>query len=138
MTLSILYRMDKCIHLRFYHQGEFQPTRYAFGKETVVRNVDLDRFSYSELMGYVKDDLKYTEIGGLYVSKGEQGGWMLVSDDRDLSTLTAGIKHGDHLDFYLDNVIDNNIEPINQMQPWVRVCPRQDLFAGKCNYSVLP
>lgn len=118
------------MHLRFYHQGEFQSTRYAGGKETVIMNVDPDRFSYTVLMEHVKDDLGYSEIGGIYVSKGQLGGWKLVSSDADLSPLAGKVKNGDHINFYIDHVVDNNIEPIKQMQPHVVIRPRQDLFAG--------
>ena len=122
--------MDTYIHLRFYHQGEFQTNRYVGGNETDVQAVELDRFSYTVLMEYVKDDLKYSEIGGVYVSKGKQGGWRLLENDKDLSAFTVGVKDGDYLHFYVDNVIDNNIKSIKQMQPHVIVRPRHDLFAG--------
>ena len=81
-------------------------------------------------MEFVKDDLQYSETGGIYVSKGKQCGWKLLTNDADLSSLTAGVKHGDRVDFYLDNVVDHSIEPVNQMQPHVTIRPRQDIFAG--------
>lgn len=35
----------------------------------------MDTMSYATLMQYVKEDIKYTEIGGVYVSKREER-WM--------------------------------------------------------------
>lgn len=138
--IYILSRMDDLISLRFYHQGEFQSTKYVNGKENVIMNVEPDRFSYTVLMEHVKYDLEYSEIGGIYVSKGKKGGWNLVSNDADLSAVVKGVKDGDQVDFYLDNVVDNNIEPIKQMQPHVIIRPRQELFAGIYMYffSILP
>ena len=90
-------------------------------------HVELDRFSYTVLMEFVKDDLKYSEIGGIYTSK---GGWKLCGNDADLSELVKGVKVGDHMDFYIDNVVDNTIEPMKQMQPHVVMRPRPNLFGG--------
>lgn len=119
------------INLRLYHQGEFQPTRYVGGKELIIRNVEVDRFSYPVLMDYVKDDLEYSEIGGIYMRKGDkQGGWQLVANDVDLCSLTAGAADGENVDFYLDNVVDSTIEPMDQMQPFVIIRPRKDILAG--------
>lgn len=63
--------MEKLIHIRFHHQGEFQSTQYAGGIETVIWGVDIERFSYTVLMEHVKDDLEYSEIGGIYFGTGE-------------------------------------------------------------------
>lgn len=92
--------------------------------------VDADLFSYTVLMEHVKDDLEYSEIGGVYVSTGKLGNWKLVTNDSDLSPLVEKADCGDHLDFYVDNVIDINVEPAKQMQPHVVIRPRHNLLAG--------
>ena len=94
--------------------------------------VEVDRFSFSVLMEYVKDDVGYTEIGGIYVKK-QGGGWKLVSSDADVGELVKGLLDGCHLDFYIDTVVDKAIEPVKQMQPHVIMRPRTSFFEG--NYQ---
>lgn len=128
------------MHLRFYHKGKFQNSRYVGGEETAVMFVDLDRFSYTVLMEHVKDDLKYTEIGGIYVSKGDMEGWKLCADDADLNELVKAAKAakvGEYLDFYIDNVVDFKIKPSKQMQPHVVMRPRQNLIAGVVSLLII-
>lgn len=120
---------DDSIFLRFYHKGKFQNTQYVGGKEYVV-DVNPDLFSFTVLMEHVKDDLDYTEIGGIYIRNDNMGGWQMVAHDGDLSKLVKEVKNGGHLDFYIDNVVDTKIEPLKQMQPHVVIRPRPNLFEG--------
>lgn len=117
-------------NLRFHHQGQFQSTRYAGGKETVVMDIDPDLFSYTVLMEHVKDDLQYSEIGGVYIETGKLFKWKLVTCDSDLSSLIEKTGDGEYIDFYVDNVIDNDVQPIKQMQPHVVIRPRHNLLQG--------
>lgn len=103
---------DKVFKLKFHHKGEFLKARYADGTTTMVLHVEADRFSYTVLMEQVKEDLKYTEIGGIYIKKENSGGWKLLSDDKDLTEYTDGFKNGDTIDFYIDNNVDKEIEPL--------------------------
>ncbi|KAL1826636.1 hypothetical protein ACET3Z_005048 [Daucus carota] len=121
--------MEEYVNLRFHHQGEFLSTTYAGGEETIIGDVECDRFSYTVLMEYIKDDLKYSEIGGVYVYEGKPWGWKLLSNDADLSAVGQGLNN--FIDFYIDNVVDPTIEPIKQMQPHVIIRPRQGVFAAK-------
>lgn len=128
---------EKHLFLRFYHQGEFQKTKYSCGKCTKIPTpVDADIFSYSVLMEYVKDDVGYTEIGGVYVKKGG-GGWKMLTNDADVCGLVEGLKDGSFLDLYIDTVVDKTIEPAKQMQPHVIIRPRTSYFAGNFFYSEL-
>ena len=123
--------MEKIIHLRFHHQGEFQKsTRYAGGTETVVYGVDTEKFSYAVLMEHVKDDLQYSKIGVIYVMAENSGDWKLVTSDLDLNRVVDQTKSNDHIDFYSDNVIDMSVHPIKKMQPHVVMRPRPNLVAG--------
>ncbi|KAL6530264.1 hypothetical protein OROHE_014617 [Orobanche hederae] len=98
---------DKWVHIRFHHKGKFMKSGFVGGQETTVTDVELDRFSYSVLMEHVKEDLKYTEIGGVYYPiKGNM------------------TKNGDWVDLYVDNVVDKRIGPFKQMQPHVIIRPR--------------
>ncbi|GET04312.1 uncharacterized protein LOC108203842 [Rhizophagus clarus] len=123
--------MEKMFNLRFHHQGQFQSTRYAGGKETVVMDIDPDLFSYTVLMEHVKDDLQYSEIGGVYIETGKLFKWKLVTCDSDLSSLIEKTGDGEYIDFYVDNVIDNDVQPIKQMQPHVVIRPRHNLLQAK-------
>lgn len=122
--------MGELMQLTFHHKGAFQKAQYVGGTDTVVKRVDPDYFSYTVLMEFVKDDLQYTEIGGIYMRNGEKGGWKLVTNDADLSELVKGVNSGGNLDFYIDNVVDTAIEPLKQMQPHVIMRPRQNLVTG--------
>ncbi|KAL1823166.1 hypothetical protein ACET3Z_004987 [Daucus carota] len=79
-------------------------------------------------MEYVKDDLGYSEIGGIYTRK---EGWKLCSNDADLSEFDKLAKNGDYLDFYIDNMVDNKVQPLKQMQPHVVMRPRPNIFTAK-------
>lgn len=122
---------EKHIFIRFYHKGEFQKTKYSCGTCTKIPEpADAERLSFSVIMEHVKDDVGYTEIGGVYVKKGGVG-WKIVSNDADVIGLVDGLKDGSSLDLYIDTVVDKGIEPANQMQPHVIIRPRTQYFEGK-------
>ena len=122
--------MADYFYLRFYHKGQFVKNKYLCGKCTKIPlGVEVDTFSFSVLMEYVKDDLGYTEIGEIYVKK-QGGGWKIVSSDADISEILQGILEGCLLDFYIDNVVDKAIEPAKQMQPHVIIRPRPNFNEG--------
>ncbi|XP_065865716.1 uncharacterized protein [Euphorbia lathyris] len=118
--------------IRFHHKGEFLKTKFSNGTCTEIANsVDADLFSYSVLMEYVKNDLGYIEIGGIYINKGKMGGWKLVANDKDFGEFIQGFSGGESLDFYIDTIVGKGIEPLEQMQPHVVVRPRPSLFEAK-------
>lgn len=59
---------DDCFHVRFYHKGKFQNSTCVGGEQTVFKYVERNRWSYTVLMEYVKGDVGYSEIGGIYTS----------------------------------------------------------------------
>lgn len=117
--------------LRFFHKGHFSKSQYIGGLCTEIPEyVDSDRFSYTVVMEYVKDELKYKEIGGVYVKQpSEPSGWKLIDCDRDLQDFSKTVT-GERLDFYVDHIIDKNYLPKPQMQPHVIVRPRTGYFEG--------
>lgn len=122
---------DEYFNIRFYHMGRFQNTKYVGGEQSVIAGVDPDRFSYTVLMEHVKDDLKYSEVGGIYVrNDSETRGWKIVANDMDLPKLDEDMKNGGYMEFYIDNVVDSKIEPLQQMQPHVIMRPRPNVFEG--------
>ena len=125
-----IFRMAEYFYLRFYHKEQFVKNKYLCGKCIKIPvAVEVDRFSFSVLMEYVKDDVGYTEIGGIYVKK-QGGGWKLVSSDADVGELVEGLLDGCHLDFYIDTIMDKAIEPVKEMQPHVIMRPRTSFFEG--------
>ncbi|KAL6550262.1 hypothetical protein OROMI_020750 [Orobanche minor] len=119
--------MDQDYILNFFHKGHFSKTEYLGGLcYEVPEYVDADRFSYTVVMEYVKDELKYKEIGGIYVKK-EQGGWKLIENDGDLQEYLRTVTGG-WVKFYVDHIIDTNYLPKPQMQPHVTVRPRTGYF----------
>ncbi|KAL8134557.1 hypothetical protein AgCh_009539 [Apium graveolens] len=115
-----------------YHNpppGRISKKRYAGGKEFLVRGVDPDKFSYTVLLEHVKDDHHYSVIGGIYIQD-KLGDWKLVTNDSDMFTLIGEVSSGDHIQFYMDNIVDNKIEPVKQMQPHVIMRPRHNILEG--------
>ncbi|KAL8155631.1 hypothetical protein AgCh_000866 [Apium graveolens] len=80
-------------------------------------------------MEYVKDNLGYSEIGGVYVKK-QSGGCQLIDTDAKAISLGEGMKNGSFLDLCIDTVVDKAIEPASQTQPHVIVRPRKRSFEG--------
>ena len=120
---------DKEINIRFNYNGRFQKSTYVGGQTFVVTRVEVDLFSYTVLMEYVRDYLRYTEVGGVYMSKGKAG-WELLTDDKDLIGLLEACKDGEEIEFFVDTIVDKEIEPMTQMQPHVVVRPRKNIIGG--------
>lgn len=115
--------------LRFFHKGTFTKSKYVGGTcKVILEYVDADRFSYTVLMEYVLDVLKYKEIGGVYVKK-VPSGWHLIQSDADLTAFLSKVE-GERLDFYVDDVVDQSVEAKQQVQPHVVVRPRTQFFEG--------
>ncbi|KAL8156133.1 hypothetical protein AgCh_001289 [Apium graveolens] len=95
---------DKIVNLRLHYEGKFKKTSYVGGKHFIVMSLDVESFSYSVLMELVKDNLHFTEIEGIYVNKGRK------------------------VNFYIDNIIDKQIETTPQMQPHVITRPRENFI----------
>lgn len=110
---------NESLIIRLHHKGDFLKSKYSGGLHETFR-LDPDLFSYSVLMEFVKE-LKYDEIGGIYVTKENNNGWKLLMDDRGVGEY---IKGKSVLDFYIDCNVDERIPPMKQMQPHVIVRPR--------------
>ncbi|XP_074349901.1 uncharacterized protein LOC141689497 [Apium graveolens] len=80
-------------------------------------------------MKYVKDNIGYSEIGGVYVKK-QSGGWKLIVTNAEAISLGEGMKNDYFLDLYIDRVVEKAIEPASQTQPHVIVRPRTSFFEG--------
>ncbi|KAL8108735.1 hypothetical protein AgCh_024996 [Apium graveolens] len=118
--------MDKMINVRLHYDGQFQKASYVGGKSMLVTRMDVERFSYTILIEFVKDYRNFSEIGGIYISKGKRGGWNLLLDDKDV----LGCENDEEIHFYIDNTIDLDIEPACQMQPHVKIRARKNIIEG--------
>lgn len=135
-NVFILYRMDELINIRLQHGGQFRRACYVGGESFVVTKYDVDRFSYSVLMDFVKDCLHYTEIGGVYIRKGTRGGWQLILNDKDVNEYVQGCNKQEEVVFYIDNTIDKDSEPLIQLQPHVIIRPRKNIIQGIYVYVI--
>ena len=80
---------DDSFHVRIYQKDQFQNNSYVGGDLAIFKYVERDRWSYTVLMEYVKDDLGYSEIGEIYTNK---EGWKLCGNDADLNEHDKGVK----------------------------------------------
>ncbi|KAK1393544.1 hypothetical protein POM88_012600 [Heracleum sosnowskyi] len=94
-----------------------------------LENMDPDSFSYSVLIEWVKE-LKYDEIGGIYVQNEDNDGWTLMTDDRSLFKHMYATARSE-IDYFIDCDVDKGTTPTKQMQPHVIVRPRSSLFKAK-------
>lgn len=105
--------------------------KFAIGEHRALMGIIFDIFSYTVFMEHVKEDLQYSGIGGIYVNKGIQSArWQKVTNDAELNALIDRVNSGDHMDFYVDTVVDSKTEPLKQMQPHVVIRPRHNIFTG--------
>ena len=120
---------EKVVTIRLNYDGIFKKDSYAGGKSFAVSKVDTEEFSYSVLMEFVKDYLHLTEIGGICM--GDDSGWKLLTNDKELLKLVDdGCENKGEIVLYVDMVVEREIEPSVQMQPWVIVRPRPDITQG--------
>ncbi|KAL1823783.1 hypothetical protein ACET3Z_010561 [Daucus carota] len=121
---AIFQRMQNYMDLKgniiivgLHYEGQFKKTTYVGGKHLVLSAVEVESFSYSVLMEFIKDNFHYSEIGGIYVNKGRKGGWQLLSNDKEVIELVEECASGYLVNFYIDNIVDKAIEPAPQLQP---------------------
>ncbi|XP_074346497.1 uncharacterized protein LOC141685284 [Apium graveolens] len=126
--MTFCSRMDKRLNIRLHYAGQFQRKSYVGGKSLFVPNVDYDEFSFSVLMESVKDNLHYSEIGGVYIKEGNRGGWKMLLDDKDTDEYVLGYNDGEEIEFFIDTIIDVEIEPLRQMQSHVIIRPRKNII----------
>ncbi|CAH9109333.1 unnamed protein product, partial [Cuscuta epithymum] len=84
-------------------------------------------------MEYVKEDCSFEEIGGVYIPNANKVGWKLVTNDNDVINYVLAHENDDVIDFWIDNVADEEIPPMDQNQPHVIVRPRKCILTGSSN-----
>ncbi|KAL8107573.1 hypothetical protein AgCh_024114 [Apium graveolens] len=119
---------DTTVNVRLHYEGKFKKTSYVGGKHFIVMGLDVESFSYYVLMELVKDNLHFTEIGRIYASRGRKGGWQLLSNDKKVMALVEDCAPGYLVNFYIDNIVDKQIEPAPQIQPHVITRPRESFI----------
>ncbi|CAL5206365.1 unnamed protein product [Lathyrus oleraceus] len=76
--------MDERLHLKIHHSGEFVDEQFSvYGGEVVDFNIEVDRWSYFELLGCFKE-LGYRAIEKIYYRDPIFGTNVLVDDKNAL------------------------------------------------------
>ena len=119
------------VNIIYHYDGVFKKTCYSGGKSLSVNRQDVDEFSYTVALENVKDYLKYTEIGGLYVLNGKPQQWKLLKCDLDLFQMVDACENGGEIELYVDTVVDKECERLEPGVPFVVVRPRKNILEGK-------
>ncbi|KAL8092454.1 hypothetical protein AgCh_034657 [Apium graveolens] len=98
------------------------PNRAARRMDDTIVNV---RLHYEELVKY---NLHFIEIGGIYANRGRKGGWQLLSNNKQVMALVEDCGPCFLVNFYIENIVDKQIEPAPQMQPHVITRPRENFI----------
>ncbi|KAL8155909.1 hypothetical protein AgCh_001095 [Apium graveolens] len=126
---GIEFRMDdKTVNLRLRYERKFKKITYIGGKHFFLMGLEVESFSYSVLMELVKDQLHFTEIGGIYANKGRKGGWKLLSNDKQVMALVKDCDPGYLVNFYTENIVNKQIDHAPQMQPHVITQSRENFI----------
>ncbi|KAK1383755.1 hypothetical protein POM88_021490 [Heracleum sosnowskyi] len=125
---------DNTMTFLVHHKGEFTKDKYLGGLVQIYEEMDLDRFSYSEFMEWVKD-LGYKEIGGIYVRKqinDDDDDWALVTNEAEMNEAILS-SQASALNLFIDCNLDHMIEPVRKMQPHFIVRPKISPIQAKEN-----
>lgn len=79
-------------------------------------------------MELVKDYQNFIKIGEFNIKQGNGIGWKLLKNEDEVIKLVNRHNDGDEVCFYVDIIIDTDIEPAAEMQLWVVIRPRKILF----------
>ncbi|KAH0776337.1 hypothetical protein KY290_007748 [Solanum tuberosum] len=100
------------VTLRWYHGGVLdlssgQPV-YSGGKVTEFLDVDVDRLSYFELRGYIKE-LGYTTTCTFSIKPPNSGILEDIHNDMDILDLSCSLEDGDIMEVYVKHLIDDAV-----------------------------
>ncbi|KAK6780228.1 hypothetical protein RDI58_022412 [Solanum bulbocastanum] len=100
------------VTLRWYHGGVLdlssgQPI-YKGGQVTKFLDVDVDRMSYFELRGYIKD-LGYTTSCTFSIKPLDNGILEDIDNDMDILDLCCSLEDGDIVEIYVKHMIDEAV-----------------------------
>lgn len=122
--------MANCYYVKlvFHHGGKLAGgNRYVGGKVKVAEDLfDMDLLSYPNLLSYVKQDLGYTRINGLYHMCRISNNFTLLSDDASVMQVGRKLQNGDKFELYIDHFEEiestsGNTSNDKQNQPFVQV-----------------
>ncbi|XP_065853522.1 uncharacterized protein [Euphorbia lathyris] len=117
---------EKTFVIKFYHGGDFKNNKYVGGEVFEFPPYeDADLISFTSLMSDVKHELKYTEIGGMYVKADDKRGFKLLVNDKDVISYMEKVGDSGTLEFFIDNMVDQTSTVVKQTQPFVLVRPRK-------------
>ncbi|KAG5604234.1 hypothetical protein H5410_025726 [Solanum commersonii] len=98
------------VTLRWYHGGVLYlsggQSVYSDGKVTEFLDVDVDRLSYFELRGYIKE-LRYTTTCTFSIKPPNSGILEDIHNDMDILDLSCSLEDGDIVEVYVKHLIDD-------------------------------
>lgn len=53
-----------------------------------------------------------------------------MGNDVELDAVGDKVKSGNHVDFYVNTVVDSTTEPLKQLQPHIVIRPRKNIISG--------
>ena len=112
------------VTLRWYHGGVLdlssgQPV-YSGGRFTEFLDVDVDRLSYFELRGYIKE-LGYTTTCTFSIKPPNSGILQDIHNDINILELSCSLEDGDIVEVYVKYVIDDVV--VDPHPYFIRKCP---------------
>ncbi|KAG5588489.1 hypothetical protein H5410_048923 [Solanum commersonii] len=100
------------VTLKWYHGGVLDLSSgqlvYSGGQVTEFLDVDVDRLSYFELRGYIKE-LGYTTTCTFSIKPPNSGILEDIHNDMDILDLSCSLEDGDIVEVYVKHLIDNAV-----------------------------
>ncbi|KAG5598442.1 hypothetical protein H5410_029812 [Solanum commersonii] len=100
------------VTLRWYHGGVLDLSSgqlvYSDGQVTEFLDVDVDRLSYFELRGYIKE-LGYTTTCTFSIKPPNSGILEDIHNDMDILDLSCSLEDGDIVEVYVKHLIDDAV-----------------------------
>ncbi|WMV59842.1 hypothetical protein MTR67_053252 [Solanum verrucosum] len=100
------------VTLRWYHGGVLDLSSgqvvYSGGQVTEFLDVDVDRLSYFELRGYIKE-LGYTTTCTFSIKPPNSGILEDIHNDMDILDLSCSLEDGDIVEVYVKHLIDDAV-----------------------------
>uniref|UniRef100_M1AYK3 PB1-like domain-containing protein n=1 Tax=Solanum tuberosum TaxID=4113 RepID=M1AYK3_SOLTU len=100
------------VTLRWYHGGVLDLSSgqlvYSGGQVTKFLDVDVDKLSYFELIGYIKE-LGYTTTSTFSIKPPNNGILEDIHNDMDILDLSCSLEDGDIVEVYVKHLIDDAV-----------------------------
>ncbi|KAL8131414.1 hypothetical protein AgCh_007374 [Apium graveolens] len=102
------------------------------GDKLVIVRLNYDGIFKKKELRWWKD---FCKIGGVYTI--DDTGWKLLTRDKELLEIVDGCENDGEIQLYVDTVVDKEVEPSVEMQPWVIVRPRKNIMKARKALDVM-